>query len=138
MRTAKQKGKSEKMGSELEGSHFFPKLNIFLRSLKHFKNIGENGVEKKMRRLPSVIMMAVTWCLKLPGTGVQWQIAINEQQQSSSTFPIIITKVQTCSGIVKSDWVKSQMSRCLEKVLLTKMEKGGHDDDKYYLDKERK
>ena len=29
MRTAKQKGKSEKMGSELEGSHFFPKLNIF-------------------------------------------------------------------------------------------------------------
>ena len=72
MRTAKQKGKSEKMGSELEGSHFFPKLNIFLRSLKHFKNIGENGVEKKMRRLPSVIMMAVTWCLKLPGTGVQW------------------------------------------------------------------
>ena len=47
MRTAKQKGKSEKMGSELEGSHFFPKLNIFLRSLKQLKNIGENGVEKK-------------------------------------------------------------------------------------------
>ena len=75
MRTAKQKGKSEKMGSELEGSHFFPKLNIFLRSLKQLKNIGENGVEKKIRRLlpsTSIMMMAVTWCLKLPGTGVQW------------------------------------------------------------------
>ena len=75
MRTAKQKGKSEKMGSELEGSHFFPSLIFFLRSLKQLKNIGENGVEKKMRRLlPStyIMMMAVTWCLKLPGTGVQW------------------------------------------------------------------
>ena len=75
MRTAKQKGKCEKMGSKLEGSRFFPKLNIFLRSLKQLKNIGENGVEKKMRRLlPStyIMMMAVTWCLKLPGTGVQW------------------------------------------------------------------
>ena len=29
MRTAKQKGKSEKMGSELEGSHFFPSLIFF-------------------------------------------------------------------------------------------------------------
>ena len=36
MRTAKQKGKSEKMGSELEGSHFFPKLNIFFAKPKAF------------------------------------------------------------------------------------------------------
>ena len=73
MRTAKQKGKSEKMGSELEGSHFFPKLNIFFcEASSILKTLAKMGLKKKMRRLPSVIMMAVTWCLKLPGTGVQW------------------------------------------------------------------
>ena len=47
------------MGSELEGTVTFSQASIFFAKPKAFqKNIGENGVEKKMSEV------VVTWCLK--------------------------------------------------------------------------